>query len=365
MLGFLGGGQLARMMALEARRMGYKTIVLTPEKDDPAVPCCDAWIGGGVDDLAAARALAERADAVTIDTEHVPAEVLATLETITRVRPSASVLRTVQDRWVQRTFLSTHAMSQTVTRAITEVSDLDSAAAQTGFPCILKKRRAGYDGRGQTRVEHATDLRTAWEAFERAPCVLEAVVPFVKEVSILVARGDDGEMRTYPVVENVHKRHILFTSRVPADLSPKVAEHADRLGRTIAEALGLVGMLAVELFVLKDETLLVNELAPRTHNSGHFTWGACATSQFEQQIRAMCGLPLGDTTLTSPCVMVNLLGEDLGSAEKFAFHPHARLHLYGKRDAALGRKMGHVLFLGAEVEPFLTLADTLLNKSPA
>ncbi|MGD8862923.1 MAG: 5-(carboxyamino)imidazole ribonucleotide synthase [Myxococcales bacterium] len=348
-LGVLGGGQLARMMAVEARRMGYRVAVVDPDPHCSASEFADEVIPGALDDLAAARALSRKSAAVTVDTEHVPADVLERLEAVVPVRPASFVLRTVQDRSVQRDFLMRAGLPQPRNVTLGDGTTPEEAAGHVGLPCVLKTRRSGYDGKGQARARTAQELGEAWERMARAPAVVESFVDFECEISVVLARGVDGEVRNFPVAENEHRNHVLYMTRAPARISPQLESRAVELATRVAEAFDHVGVLAVELFVTRDGQLLVNEVAPRTHNSGHFTLGGCATSQFEQHVRAICGLPLGDPSLLRPAAMVNLMGElwDGGAPdwEPILTHPSAHLHLYGKRHAYPGRKMGHALFL--------------------
>ena len=362
-VGIFGGGQLARMLALEGRRMTLRIAVLDPEPGGPAGQVADLHIEGALDDVAAVEELARHSDVLTIDTEHVPADLIARVEETRPVRPSAHVLRIVQDRLEQRRFLAAEGAPQVRYAPVDDPESLSVAALAVGLPAVLKTRRAGYDGRGQARIDRAADLDGAWRAIGQAPAVLERFVDFEREISVLLARSIDGHTSVFPITENEHRRHILRTSRAPARVSAGLATEAQRLAARIAAALGHVGMLAVELFVTRDEALLVNELAPRPHNSGHYTFGACATSQFEQHLRAICGLPLGEPSLLRPCAMLNLLGELWHDGEPdwspvFA-HPSARLHLYGKRRASPGRKMGHVLVLGEDIERASAIVEAI------
>lgn len=365
-IGIIGGGQLARMMALEARRMGYRVAVLDPAPDGPAAQVADHVVRGALDDVAAAETLAEYSDVITLDTEHVPAELLEQLETTTPVRPPAAVMRVVQDRGRQRHFLHARGVPQPPTAVVSDAESLGAAARAVGFPCVLKTRRSGYDGKGQVRVGREEDLEGAWRALGHAPAVLEAFVDFEKEISVLLARDLDGHVRCYPIVENTHRDHTLHTSRVPARIPAMVRSQAEALGARLASALGHVGVMAVELFLMRDGRLLVNEIAPRTHNSGHYTFGACMTSQFEQHVRAICGLPLGDPSLLRPAVMANLLGNLWENGpprwQAVLSHPAARLHLYGKQRPAPGRKMGHILVLDEDAERAMRLVDDMVRE---
>jgi len=360
-IGILGGGQLGRMMAVVARQMGYRIIVLDPNPRCPTAQVSDGVVVGALDDVDAGKHLASQVDVITLDTEHVPADVLSVLESITPVRPSAQVLRTIQDRLVQKQFLDRIGLPQA---AWAPADDLDAALGKVGRPAILKVRRAGYDGKGQVRIDRDSDARMLLETLRGQPAVAEEVVGFAREISVILARGIDGQIQIYPVAENVHRRHILHTTRAPAPMPAAERKRAEVLAVSVAEALGHVGVMAVELFELPDGRLLVNEIAPRTHNSGHYTYGACATSQFEQHIRAICGVPLGDPRPLTGAVMVNLIG-DLWSHGQPAWHevlrrPEARLHLYGKAAPAPGRKMGHVVLLDDDTDRALATAEGLI-----
>lgn len=363
-LGVLGGGQLGRMMALSARPMGYRVVVLDPSPRCPTAQVADGFVVGALDDLDSARHLAKQVDVVTLDTEHVPADLLEELEKIVPVRPGASVLRTINDRQTQKQFLDKLGLPQAAWAPATTESELAAALAKVGTPAILKVRRAGYDGKGQVRIESAAEAGAALAKLRGAPAVAEEVVRFTREISVILARGLTGELRIYPIAENVHRRHILHTTRAPAPMTPAARQRAEQIAVTIAESLGHVGVMAVEMFELADGRLLVNEIAPRTHNSGHYTWGACVTSQFEQHVRAVFGLPLGDPRPISGAVMVNLIG-DLWQAgppswREVLARPEARLHLYGKDMPAPGRKMGHVLLLDDDTDRALATADQLI-----
>jgi 5-(carboxyamino)imidazole ribonucleotide synthase len=365
-IGILGGGQLGRMLALEARRLGYRIAVLDPQEGAPAAQIADVRITASFDHAEAAQQLAQHSDVITLDTEHYPSAILKRLETAKPVRPSARILGIIQDRLEQRAFLESRSAPQVRHAPVSDAESLRAAADIIGFPAILKTRRSGYDGKGQARVANVDELAAAWKRLGEAPSILESFVHFKMEISVLLARGLDGEIRFHPIAENVHRNHILWTSRVPARIPSELRKQAEALAADIAAGLEHVGMMAVELFVTEEGGLLVNELAPRTHNSGHYSFGACATSQFEQHIRAICGLPLGDTCLLSPVVMLNLLG-DLwrGGApawNKVLAHPEAHLHLYGKQEARPGRKMGHVLIFGQDAESAAVVAEMIARE---
>ena len=360
-IGVLGGGQLGRMMAVTARQMGYRIVVLDPSARCPTAQVSDGVVVGALDDGEAAMHLARQVDVITLDTEHVPAALLAELETVVPVRPGASVLRTIQDRLVQKQFLDGLGLPQA---KWAPADDLAQGLAHTGRPAIVKVRRAGYDGKGQYRIDEETELAGVTAKLRGEQAVVEEVVHFVREISVVLARDTSGAHQIYPIAENVHRRHILHTTRAPAPMPDAQRAAAVQIATKIADALAHVGVMAVEMFELADDRLLVNEIAPRTHNSGHYTYGACATSQFEQHIRAICGLPLGDPRALTGAVMVNLIG-DLWSAgsppwEHVLSRPEARLHLYGKDLAAPGRKMGHVLLLDDDTDRALESADAVI-----
>ncbi len=365
-IGVLGGGQLGWMLALEARRMGYGVGVLDPVAGCPAAKGADFFLQAPLDDVEAALRLSAQVDVVTLENEFVPAALLARLEGTVPVRPSAAVLRTVQDRLLQKEFLKAAGFPQAPFAAVDDPRRLGEAVRAVDFPAVLKSRRGGYDGKGQVLVTEPGALESAWRAIGGRLAVLETLVPFRKEIAVILARSVPGEMRAYPVAENVHVRHILHTTRVPARVSERTRREAERMACGIAEQLGHVGVMAVEMFVLGDESVLVNEIAPRTHNSGHYTFGACVTSQFEQHLRAVCGLPLGDPALLSPAVMVNLLGdlwlEGPPRWETVLSRPNARLYLYGKEGAGVGRKMGHVLVVDADTDRALREAEEIAAR---
>ncbi len=365
-IGVLGGGQLGRMMALAARRMGYRICVLDRDARCPTGQVADDVVVGTLDDLESARTVAERSAVVTLDTEHVPAGLLDAIAEICPVRPGPAVLATIQDRMVQKRFLDAQGVPQARWAPAGSPEELAAAVGHIGLPAILKARHAGYDGKGQARINPGADPLEAWQRIGHPPAVLEALVPFAREISVVLARGLTGEIRIYPLAENVHRRHILHTTRAPAPMPDDRRARAEAMATRIATALDHVGVMAVEMFELPDGELLVNEIAPRTHNSGHYTYGGCATSQFEQHVRAVCGLPLGDARAFGGAVMVNLIGDLWANGEPPWQHvlarPEARLHLYGKLLPAPGRKMGHVLLLDDDTERALATAEDLLAR---
>ncbi len=341
-IGILGGGQLGRMTAMAAARLGYRCHVFCPEADSPAAEV--AWTATVADygDEAALRRFAAAVEVVTLEFENVPRETVAFLAREVPVRPSAEVLAITQDRLAEKRFLRTRGMPLPEFRPVDGPADIDAARAHCGGRCIVKTRRFGYDGKGQLAVGPEISPEQAWRSLGGVPAVAEAVVDFALEISVLTARGPDGRCVSYEPAANRHEGGILRVSTVPAPIGRGLAAEAVALAERIAAALELVGLLAVEMFVTRDGALLVNELAPRPHNSAHWTLDAAETSQFEQHVRAVCGLPLGRTVRLADAVMTNLIGEEVRGAERHLGEPATRLHLYGKREIRPGRKMGHV-----------------------
>jgi 5-(carboxyamino)imidazole ribonucleotide synthase len=348
-VGILGGGQLGRMFAIAARRMGYRVHSFDPTDDCPAGQVADVEVIAAYDDREAARRFASGVDVVTFEFENIPAETLAAVALVRPVHPAPEVLQVCRHRLREKEFLTRHGFPVAPHRAVNGVAELRDAVAALGTPSILKTADFGYDGKGQVNIDAGSDPAASWRAMGRPVGVLEAFVPFAKEISVICARTQDGRMVCFPPAENVHYRHILDVTTVPADVSPATARRAVELASAVTESLRVVGLLAVEMFVLASGELVVNELAPRPHNSGHFSVDACVTSQFEQQLRAVCGLPLGDVTLHRPAAMANLLGDLwVGGEPDWAAAlaiPQVKLHLYGKREARPGRKMGHLTAL--------------------
>jgi len=349
-LGMLGGGQLGRMFTVAARTMGYRVMVIDPDAASPAGRIADEHLQAGYEDAAALDRLARECAAVTTEFENVPATTLEVLARRCVVRPGSRAVAITQDRIHEKTFLRDHGFATAPFAVVRSSADLEDAFAELGGPAILKVARFGYDGKGQAVVRNLREAQAAWNAMKHEPCVLEKRVPLDTEVSVVLARGIDNEFALYPVCENTHAHGILDVTVAPARLSAKCVREVQTQARRIAARLEYVGVLAVEFFVSRGR-LLVNEIAPRPHNSGHYTIDACITSQFEQQVRALCGLPLGDTRLLTPVAMVNLLG-DLWSGgtprwERILQHPRAKLHLYGKHEPRPGRKMGHYTCLAA------------------
>lgn len=356
-IGVLGSGQLGRMLALAARRMGYRIRTFSPDRDSPTGQVADVEIAALYDDLDAIRAFAAGVDVVTLEFENIPARTVAALDAIVPVRPGGDVLHTTQHRIREKTFLARHGFPVTPFRAVDSVHDLHAGLAAFGYPAVLKTAAFGYDGKGQVKIATVDEAEAAYATFAGRQAILEAWVAFAREVSVVAARGMDGAFAHFGVVENTHAQHILDTTVAPAAVAPETARDAVAITRGVLDALGVVGTACVEFFVTARGGLLVNEIAPRPHNSGHFTLDACATSQFAQQLRAVCGLPLGATTQWRPAAMANLLGDRWAHGEPdwaaACAVPHVALHLYGKRAARPGRKMGHLTALGE------TTADAL------
>lgn len=350
-IGILGGGQLGRMTAMAAARLGYRCHVLAPEAESPAGDVAALLIRADYEDTEALDRFAAGVDVVTLEFENVPASALEHLAGRRPVRPGAAVLGITQDRLLEKAFLAGIGVPVTDHAAIDGPDALAAGLAAMGGSGILKTRRLGYDGKGQVRLGPGQDPGAAWEAIAGAPAILEAIVDLEAELSVVTARGIDGRMASFPAVENRHERHILRRTIAPAEVAPEIAASAVALAERVAEEIGITGLLAVEMFLGRDGRLLVNELAPRPHNSGHWTIDACPVSQFEQLVRAICGLPLGDPTPLLPAVMDNLLGEEALDVTAILADPGARLHLYGKSEARPGRKMGHVTRLEAPVGP--------------
>ncbi|GGB29216.1 N5-carboxyaminoimidazole ribonucleotide synthase [Tistrella bauzanensis] len=355
-IGIMGGGQLGRMAAMAAARMGYKVHIYAPEAESPAAEVADARTRAAWDDEAALAAFAEAVDVVTFEFENVPAASVARLAGRRPVRPSWTVLESTQDRLTEKDLVNRLGIGTAPYARVDDLDGLVAAIGALGRPAILKTRTLGYDGKGQARIGADGDFLAAAEAafatIAGAPAILEGMVDFTCEISVIVARSPSGAVRCFEPAENSHRDGILHISRVPARISPAIAAEAERVARMLAEAMGLEGLLAVEMFVTRDGRVLVNEMAPRPHNSGHWSFDAAATSQFEQFIRAVADLPLGDPSRLVDARMENLIGDDIERWQAILAEPRAKLHLYGKSEAKPGRKMGHVTRLGtAAVTP--------------
>lgn len=358
-IGVLGGGQLGRMFAIAARRLGYRVHTLAPEDDTPTGQIADVEINAAYDDLDAVRAFAKGVDVVTFEFENVSAAATAAAEEHAVVRPNGRALFITQHRIREKTFLVDRGLPVTPFAPVRSEDDLRAAVAQIGCPAILKTASFGYDGKGQLPVAKEADAASVWQALGREQAILEAFIDLDREISVVAARGVDGAVSHFEPIENAHRRHILDVSVAPAGVSPGTAKAAVDVTRAVLEALEYVGVLCVEFFVAHDGRLLINEVAPRPHNSGHLTFDACRTSQFEQQLRAICGLPLGSPELLQPAAMANLLGElwsggELNWPAALAIG-EVKLHLYGKATARPGRKMGHLTAMAPSPDQARTL----------
>lgn len=362
MLGIIGGGQLGRMFTVAARTMGYQVTVLEPDRECPAGTLADVHLCAAYDDPEALETLSRTCSAVTTEFENVPATSLAMLEQRIRVSPSAAAVSIAQDRIVEKHFIQETGLKVAPHVVIETDTDIRQPLADY-LPGILKLARLGYDGKGQIRVKTPAEVFEAFSSLGHKPCVLERMLDLETEVSVIVARTASQMIRTFPVGENQHANGILDVTIVPARISSAVATKAQEMALELAERLDYVGVLAVEFFVLKDQTLVINEIAPRPHNSGHYTLDATVSSQFEQQVRTLCGLPPGETGLLSPTVMVNLLGDVWGESQprwnRLLDRPNVMLHLYGKKSARPGRKMGHFNVLSSSAETALKEARSL------
>ena len=341
-IGILGGGQLGRMLALAAARLGFKCHVFSPSPDSPAFDVVHRATRADYTDAEALDRFVADVDVVTYEFENVPAETALFLAARVPVLPDPKILAITQDRLAEKNFVTGLGIATAPFAAVAAPGELAAAIGLVGKPAVLKTRRYGYDGKGQATIKNGSDPQTAWRDVGGQPCILEAFVPFEREVSVIVARGHDGAVECFDVTENEHRDHILKTSRVPARISPAVESEALRIAATIAREFGYVGVLAVELFVLRDGGLLVNETAPRVHNSGHWTIDGASVSQFEQHIRAVAGWPLAKPVRHGRVEMTNLIGHEVDDYRRWLEIPGAALHLYGKTAVRAGRKMGHV-----------------------
>jgi 5-(carboxyamino)imidazole ribonucleotide synthase len=368
-LGLLGGGQLGRMFCMAAQSLGYKVAVLDPGSESPAGSVADRHIVADYLDAQALATMRELCRGATTEFENVPAAALEFLSRDLRVTPSAASVAIAQDRISEKTFISGHGFPVapfTILREASDVSRVDAAL----LPGIVKSARFGYDGKGQIRVRTHDDVANAFAAMDGKACVLERMIDLDGELSVIVARNDDGDVATWPVAQNHHRNGILDVSIVPARIAAEVAREARAIATALAAALDYRGVLCVELFIARGDGLLVNEIAPRPHNSGHYSIDACVTSQFEQQARVLAALPMGDTRQHTPAVMLNLLGDiwfaDADTREpdwtRVLAHPQAKLHLYGKREPRRGRKMGHVTCLGATLDEALATAQAIRRE---
>ncbi|MGG4447751.1 5-(carboxyamino)imidazole ribonucleotide synthase [Brevibacillus porteri] len=362
-LGILGGGQLGRMIALAGRAMGYRFVTMDPTADAPCGQTADRQIVASYDDVEAAMQLASVSDVISYEFENVDAQVAEVLESRAYVPQGSRLLRITQNRIREKTAIREIGIPVAPFCVVNSLEDLQNAVRELGLPAVMKTATGGYDGKGQWVLRSEAELAEAYETLSKAgtELIVEQFVPFQMELSVIAARNPAGELAVFPVSENIHQENILHLSIVPARISAEVAARGEEIARTIVEKLDVVGLIAVELFLTEDGQLYVNELAPRPHNSGHFTMDACVTSQFEQHVRAVCNLPLGSTELLSSVVMVNILGEHLQPViDQIDKLPRtAKLHLYGKAESKAKRKMGHINVLAPTVEEALTLIDEL------
>jgi 5-(carboxyamino)imidazole ribonucleotide synthase len=372
-VGVVGGGQLGRMFTLRARSMGYRVAVLDPDAGSPAGAVADRHLRAAYSDERALDELAQACGAVTTEFENVPASTLERLARHTTVRPPVGAVAIAQDRIAEKTFLQDAGFATAPFRAVRDEGELRQALAAIRLPALLKTSRLGYDGKGQAPVTDAASAAAAFDRFGRVACVLEERLALETELSVVMARGADGEVEAFPVGENQHRDGILETTVVPARVPHRLADEARGLAILVAERMHYTGVLGVELFVANGGRLFVNEMAPRPHNSGHFTMDACTVDQFEQQLRALCGLPLGQPRLLSPVAMINLLGDLWQDGEPHWADalrlPGVRLHLYGKAEPRPGRKMGHLNCLADSSERAFALAHeartALRPRSPS
>jgi 5-(carboxyamino)imidazole ribonucleotide synthase len=360
-IGILGGGQLGRMLTLEAKRMGYRVVTLEPLPNSPCGQVADEQIVAAYDDLRAIGELGARSDVVTYEFENIPLESVRELESQNRiVRPSGDVLRITQDRILEKTFVASCGIAVAPFASVIDSDSLLRAIADVGFPAVIKTARGGYDGKGQWVVRDEAQAHDALVASKRAPLIYEAFVPFDLEVSVICARGADGAMVSFPVTENQHDHGVLATTIVPARVADDIAKRVKAAAMTIGEKLAIVGAYCVEFFV-RGDAIYVNEIAPRVHNSGHYSLDATSISQYEAHVRAICGLPLVEPKLFEPAVMINLLGtgtgDHLAGVSDLLRDPDVKLHVYGKRHAALRRKMAHFTVLATTVDDALAKAE--------
>lgn len=364
-IGMLGGGQLGRMFTIAARTLGYKVIVLEPDPHSPAGQLADQHLRAAYTDEQALTHFGQQCDVITTEFENIPAQTLEFLTQFCPVRPSASAVQVAQDRIVEKEFVRSCGLSPVPFAAIRKLEDIPSACQQITFPAILKTARLGYDGKGQITVNNPAEVEQAFQQLKAVDCVLEQRVDLEKEISVVLARSVSGDMQCFPIAENLHRHGILHQTIAPARISEALAEQANEAALSMAARLEFVGVMAVEFFVTRQGQLLINEMAPRTHNSGHYTLDACMTSQFEQQVRMVCELPFGDTRLHTPVVMMNLLGDLWGSSQplwdELLASPNSKLHLYGKHEARPGRKMGHFCTLNPDLNAALAEADRIFS----
>lgn len=364
-LGMLGGGQLGRMFTVAAQTMGYKVVVLDPDPGSPAGIIADKHLCAAYDDVHALADMARQCAAVTTEFENIPAQTLAFLEDKTTVHPSSKALAQTQNRNVEKNFIASLGIATAPYVPIMRREDIADVEKTIAFPAILKVATFGYDGKGQVACDSLDDVYTAFDSLGEKECVLEQRIQLEREISVVLARSESGSITNFPVAENAHVNGILHSTTVPANMTAEQSQTAIQKANDIARGLGYIGTMAVEFFVSTDGEIIANEIAPRPHNSGHYTLDACHTSQFEQQVRMLCGLPAGNCDLVSPVVMINTLGDVWGNSEpnwaKLLAEPNVKLHLYGKKEARVGRKMGHFNVLAANTHDAMAQASRLFD----
>ncbi|MFD2640100.1 5-(carboxyamino)imidazole ribonucleotide synthase [Piscibacillus salipiscarius] len=353
-IGILGGGQLGRMMAIAAKQMGFRIAIMDPTPNSPTGQIADVEITASYDDQLAAQKLLDQSDVITYEFESIDLEVCQYLVQNGYVPQGSHLIKVSQDRAFEKEAITNSGAKVVPYKLVSDQSDLLKAIDEIGYPCVLKTRRGGYDGKGQQILKSSDDLAEAEPQLKSGLCILEQFLPFEKEISVMVSRGVNGEVKTFPASENIHVEHILLKSIVPARITQDVEEQAKEAAVELAESIGMVGTFGVEMFLTQEGEIYINEVAPRPHNSGHYTLDACRTSQFEQHIRAITGMSLAETTLNHPVVMMNVLGEHIPDVVKrIPVVKNAKLHLYGKAEVKPKRKMGHVNFIGDHTKGLL------------
>lgn len=362
-IGILGGGQLGRMISIAGRNMGYRFITLDPTPDSPCGQVADRQIIAPFSDIKAAKELADSSDVITYEFENVDSNVASILETTSLVPQGSELLKITQNRISEKTTLQSYNVPVAPFLVIQSANDIHTAIERFGLPCVMKTATGGYDGKGQWVIRNKDQIQMAIRALQDpdVEMIMEKFISFSKELSVIVARNGLGQVKTFPIAENIHVNNILHQSIVPARISEEQWKQAETIALKIAESLKVIGLITIEMFLTNDGEMIVNELAPRPHNSGHFSMDACVSSQFEQHIRAICGLPLGDISLLSPVIMVNILGQHLSKVlDKLnQLPPTAKLHLYGKKETVENRKMGHINFLGSTLEQVIQQINNL------
>ena len=365
-IGIIGGGQLGRMMAISAKQMGYKVAVLEPATLGPLAQVADVEINASYDDEVALNKLLSISDVVTYEFENINSDVIQKFASVDYIPQGHRPLAMTQHRYIEKTAINDCGFKTALFEKVNNFSQLKEAVQKIGYPSILKTVSGGYDGKGQWTLKSESDLEHVQSVVETQNCILEGFVPFTKEISVIVTRGTNKQVETFPVVENIHRNHILHLSIVPARIDAYLSQKAEKIAATLIEKLDFVGTLAIEMFVVEDD-IIINELAPRPHNSGHYTIDACNVSQFEQHIRAVCGLPLIKPTLIQPAVMVNLLGQHVEYTLNLWTKPEfsdAKLHLYGKEEMRANRKVGHLTFMNESEEKLEETVNQFLINFP-